>query len=59
MNENSPYKNFVVVQGNPKDLDISPVKDNLAIETPKTVLKPQDIIIPENQKKYGISDESL
>ena len=39
-----------IIKGNPKDLDISDVKDNLAFEVEKEKKKKENIIIPENQK---------
>lgn len=38
-----------IVKGNPKDLQISDVKDNLSFEVREEKNK-QNIIIPENQK---------
>lgn len=43
-------KEIEIVQGNPKDLDISSVKDNLNFEVNDSPKK-KDIIIPRNQKK--------
>ncbi len=51
---NKVYQKFEIVKGDPKELNFSPVMDNLSLEIPK----PMDcskIIIPENQKTFGIN----
>ena len=52
-NENNPNKREIeVVKGNPKDLDISEVKDNLYFEIDeKEHEKKKNIVIPEIKKK--------
>ena len=53
MEENNNEKKeqkIEIVKGNPKDLDISDVKDNLAFEVENEKKKKENIIIPENQK---------
>ncbi len=49
-NEEKKNIKIEIVKGNPKDLNISEVKDNLSFEVVEE--KPnQKIIVPENQKK--------
>ena len=42
-------KQIEIVKGDPKDLDISEVKDNLAFEIEDKDPKKENIIIPENK----------
>lgn len=44
-----------IVKGNPKDLQISDVKDNLSFEVQEEKNK-QKIIVPENQKSSDSSN---
>lgn len=43
-------KNIEIVQGDGKELEISPAYDHLSSEKPKKQ-QPKDIVIPENTKK--------
>lgn len=43
-------KEIEVVNGNGKDLDISPVSEHLEIEKPKEDLKKEHIVIPQEKK---------
>ena len=52
-NEEKKNVKIEIVKGNPKDLQISEVKDNLSFEV-REEKNTQKIIIPENQKN---SDE--
>lgn len=49
-NENKPKK-IKIVEGNSKDLNISPVQDNLIFEvTEDKKIDKKNIVIPQNQK---------
>lgn len=49
-NENKPKK-IKIVEGNSKDLNISPVQDNLIFEvTEDKKIDEKNIVIPQNQK---------
>ena len=51
-NENEKKNNKIeIIQGNPKELDISDVKDHLPFEIQNDKMKKQNIIIPEIKKK--------
>ena len=51
MDEKLEKKEIEVVNGNGKDLDISPVYDHIDIERPDTEQKKKKIVIPEEKKK--------
>ena len=46
----SENKKIEVVNGDGKDLEISPVYEHLEVEKPKEEKKKQNIIIPEEKK---------
>lgn len=49
-NNNKPKK-ITIVEGNSKDLNISPVQDNLIFEvTEDKKIDEKNIVIPQNQK---------
>lgn len=49
-NNNKPKK-ITIVEGNSKDLNISPVQDNLTFEvTEEKKIDENNIVIPQNQK---------
>ena len=56
-NEEKKEVKIEIVQGNPKDLDISSVKDNLTFEVKETKVDKKNIVIPEAQKNS--SDASM
>lgn len=50
-NEEKKEVKIEIIEGNPKDLTISSVKDNLTFEVKETKVDKKNIIIPESQKK--------
>ncbi len=57
VNEKNPKK-IEIVKGNPKDLNISNVKDSLIMEKPEENEK-QNIVIPENINSQDSNEDSL
>ena len=56
VNEKNPKK-IEIVKGNPKDLNISNVKDSLIMEKPEENEK-QNIVIPENINSQDSNEDS-
>lgn len=57
VNEKNPKK-IEIVKGNPKDLNISNVKDSLIMEKPEEN-ENQNIVIPENINSQDSNEDSL
>lgn len=55
-NEEKKNVKIEIVKGNPKDLQISEVKDNLSFEV-REEKNTQEIIVPENQKNCDETKE--
>ncbi len=51
INDENKKKKIEIVQGDPKDLKISEVKDSLSFENKREEENKENVIIPQNQKK--------
>lgn len=54
--EEKKEKKIEIVDGNPKELEISAVKDNLTFEVKENKVDKKNIVIPEAQKNVSTDD---